>query len=393
MDRNVLDVIEREIDDEVRTRFPGAAVRRALLLQYGDDPQIEPRDLWVRVLLDSDGPEDYDRAWKAFAGPHQAAIEEFPRYLAEKVHEIMNVEFRFGDNTEAGCDRDGPQYGYPTGQRLSDYQEWERGEPTFVRAPMGPAGLETLDTLIMAGIAATRSEAIRWAMDRFRDLPAYKQVRERVRDADALRDEFWAAAGSQKPVGTDREVLAALEREIEDEARTRFPGGAVRRVRLLQYGDDPEVEPGDLWVRVIPAADGPEDWERALKAFLDTHEAAIDQFVSHLAEKLCQIRILEFTFNVPVNRDGHCPRMSRGVAQKLSDYHREGLGEDIFELTRLGPAALETVDTLIRAGIADTRGDAIRRALDRIRELPAYQRLREHVLDTRRLIDECVAGG
>ena len=60
MDRTVLDVIEREIDDEVRTRFPGAAVRQVPLLQYGDDPQIEPRDLWVRVLLDSDGPEDYD---------------------------------------------------------------------------------------------------------------------------------------------------------------------------------------------------------------------------------------------------------------------------------------------------------------------------------------------
>ncbi len=398
MDRNVLDVIQREIDDEVRTRFPGAAVRRALLLQYGDDPQIEPRDLWVRVILDSDGPEDYDRAWKAFSGPHQAAIEEFPRYLAEKVHEIMNVEFRFGDGTEAGCDRDGPQYGYPTGQRLSDYQEWERGQATFVRAPMGPAGLETLDTLIMAGIAATRSEAIRWAMDRFRDLPAYERVRERVRDADALKDEFWAAAGpgkaagSQPPAGSDREPLAALEREIEDEAKLRFPGGAVSRVRLLQYGDDPEVEPGDLWVRVIPAADGPEDWERALKAFLGAHEAAIDPFVGYLAEKLCQIRILEFTFNVPVNRDGHCPRLSRGIAQKLSDYRREELGEDIFELTRLGPAALETVDTLIRAGIADTRGDAIGRALDRFREQPAYDRLREHVLDTRRLIEECVAG-
>ena len=40
------------------------------------------------------------------------------------------------------------------------------------------------------------------------------------------------------------------------------------------------------------------------------------------------------------------------------------------------------------AGIADTRGDAIAWALDRIRELPAYERFREHVLDTRRLIDE-----
>jgi hypothetical protein len=30
-----LDVIEREIDDEVRTRFPGVAVRQVALLQYG----------------------------------------------------------------------------------------------------------------------------------------------------------------------------------------------------------------------------------------------------------------------------------------------------------------------------------------------------------------------
>ena len=301
----------------------------------------------------------------------------------------MNVEFRFSDTTGARSVTEGPAYGYPTGQRLSDYQEWERGEATFVRAPMGPAGLETLDTLIMAGIAATRSEAIRWALDRFRELPAYEGVRERVRDADALRDEFSAGDGSPtRAAGTGREVLDALQREIDDEAKIRFPDGAVHRVLLLQYGDDPEIEPGDLWVRVIPAADGPEDWERSLKAFTGTHEAAIDPFVSYLAEKLCQVRILEFTFNVPVTRDGHCPRFSRGVAQKLSDYRREELGEDNFELTRLGPAGLETVDTLIQAGIADTRGEAIRRALDRLRELPAYERIRAHVLETGRLKDE-----
>jgi Arc/MetJ-type ribon-helix-helix transcriptional regulator len=388
MDRNVLDVIERELDDEVRTRFPGAAVRQVVLLQYGDDPGIEPRALWVRVILDCDGPDADERAWKAFAGPHQAAIDEFPRYLAEKVHEITNVEFRFADSTGAGRVIDGSRYGYPTGQRLSEYQEWERGAATFVRAPMGQAGLETLDTLIMAGIAATRSEAIRWALDRFRDRPAFERLRERVRDADALKDEFSARDGSPTSAGTDRDVLAAIEREIEDEAKIRFPGGAVSRVRLLRYGDDPEIEPGDLWVRVIPAADGPEHWQRTLDAFVDTHGAAIDQFVSYLAEKLCQVRIVEFTFDVPVTRDGHCPRWSRGVAQKLSDYRREVLGEDFFELTRLGPPGLETVDTLIMAGIADNRGEAIRRALDRIRELPAYQRLREHVLDTDRLIAE-----
>lgn len=363
-------------------------MRQVALLQYGDDPQIEPRDLWVRVLLDSDGPEDYERSWAAFAGAHQAAIEEFTRYLAGKVREIMNVEFRFGDVTDAGWDLDGPQNGYPTGQRLSDYQEWQRGAATFVRAPMGPAGLETLDTLIMAGIAATRAEAIRWAVDRFRDLPAYERLRERVREADALRDEFSAGNASPRGKGTDRAVLDVIEREIDDEAKTRFPDGSVDRVLLLEYGDDPEIEPGDLWVRVIPAVDGPEDLERSLVAFWDANGPAVDRFVSYLAEKLCQIRILEFTFNVPVNRDGHCPRFSRGVALKLSDYRRESLGEDIHELTRLGPSGLETVDTLILAGVADTRGEAIRRALDRIRELPAYERLRDHMRETGSLVDE-----
>jgi len=385
MDRNVLEVIERELDHEARARFPGDAVRRVILLQHGDDPQIEPRDLWVRVLLDSDGPDDYDRAWAAFADAHQAAIEEFRRSLTEKVHEIMNVEFRFANDTEAGWDQDSPQLGYPTGRRLSDYQEWERGEATFVRAPMGPVGLETLDTLIVAGIAGTRSEAIRWAVDRFRDLPVYERLRERVREADALKGEFSAGNASPSGAGTDRAVLDGIEREIDAEAKTRFPGGNVERVVLLQYGEDPEIEPGDLWVRVIPAADGPEDRERSLQAFWDANGPAVDQFVGYLAEKLCQIRILEFTFNVPADRDGHCPRFSRGVAQKLSDYQRESVGEDIHELTRLGPAGLETVDTLILAGIADTRGDAIRRALDQFGELPAYQRLREHVLDTGRL--------
>jgi hypothetical protein len=186
MDRDVLDVIEREIDDEVRTRFPGGAVRQVVLLQYGDDPQIEPGDLWVRVLLDADGPEDYDRSQKAFVDTHQAAIEQFPRYLAEKVHEIMNVEFTFSDNPVTRGGHDGPRYGLPTGQRLADYQEWERGEVTFVHAWLGPAGLETLDTLIMAGIAATRAQAIRWALDRIREQPASEQLRDRVRDCGRL---------------------------------------------------------------------------------------------------------------------------------------------------------------------------------------------------------------
>ena len=76
----------------------------------------------------------------------------------------------------------------------------------------------------------------------------------------------------------DRVGLADIEREIDAEARERFPGGALRQVVLLQYGDDPEIEPGDLWVRVLLNADGPDDYERSVQAFHREREAAMEDF-------------------------------------------------------------------------------------------------------------------
>jgi hypothetical protein len=71
MDRAVIDSIEHE----VHKRFPGDAVQRAVLLHYGDDPEIEPGELWVRVFLRADRPEDYEQILRAFDRDHQAAIE------------------------------------------------------------------------------------------------------------------------------------------------------------------------------------------------------------------------------------------------------------------------------------------------------------------------------
>ena len=42
----------------------------------------------------------------------------------------------------------------------------------------------------MAGIAATRAEAIRWALDRIRGRPANQRLRELRGEADKLRNEF-----------------------------------------------------------------------------------------------------------------------------------------------------------------------------------------------------------
>jgi hypothetical protein len=190
MDRVGLGDIEREIDAEARERFPGDAVRQVVLLQYGDDPEIEPGDLWVRVLLAADGPEDYERSVQAFQHDHGAAIEEFAGHLAQKLREIRLVEF----TCEKTVDRDGhgPRFHLLLSPRLADARAWELGERTQVdmHTALGCSGLETVDTLIMAGIADTRAEAISWALARIRERPAFERLRERAQEIDQLRKDF-----------------------------------------------------------------------------------------------------------------------------------------------------------------------------------------------------------
>ena len=381
MDRAVFESVEREIDDEVRARFPGDVIKQAVLLHYGDDPEIQPGELWVRVLLRADRPEDYEQIIRAFLRDHegQAALEEFPRYLAEKLREIRLVEFTFPDNpvTSGGH---GPRCSMIVGQRVADLRA-ERGEAARVDARLGPANLETVDTLIMAGIADDRADAIGWVLARFRRQPEYEQLRERVRETGRLR----AVHRPLPEADTDRAACDSIEREIEHEVRKRFPGDAVRRVVLLHYGDDPEVEPGELFVRVLLRANRPEEYEQILLAFERDYQAALEEFPRYL-ENLGEIRLVEFTFsNNPVTseKDGPCNRMQFG--QRLADLQAWEVGEATHVPAHLGPAGLETLDTLIMAGIADDRADAIRLVLPRFRQQPEYEQLRERVREIDRL--------
>jgi hypothetical protein len=43
----------------------------------------------------------------------------------------------------------------------------------------------------------------------------------------------------------------ALTDRIEQQVRQTFPEGAIVRAQVLQYGDDPEVEPGQAAMRVF----------------------------------------------------------------------------------------------------------------------------------------------
>jgi hypothetical protein len=46
---------------------------------------------------------------------------------------------------------------------------------------------ETLDTLITAGIAGNRAEAVRWALARIRERPAYEKLRARAQEIEELK--------------------------------------------------------------------------------------------------------------------------------------------------------------------------------------------------------------
>jgi hypothetical protein len=136
MDRAGFDSIEREIDDEVRARFPADVIKQAVLLHYGDDPEIEPGELWVRILLPADRPEDYEQILMAFERDHRAAMQEIPRYLAEKLHEIRLVEFTFPDNpvTSGGH---GPRRSLIVSDRVTDVRGTGTGGSNACGRPAG----------------------------------------------------------------------------------------------------------------------------------------------------------------------------------------------------------------------------------------------------------------
>jgi hypothetical protein len=101
----------------------------------------------------------------------------------------------------------------------------------------------------------------------------------------------------------ERAELDMVERVINHELRERFLAGAVQRAVVLQHGDDPAIEPGQLMVRVfIPPPDGPEDpqdYEQALATWQDTHRTGMDALRRELSLRLPAARLLEFTFEDP----------------------------------------------------------------------------------------------
>ena len=185
MEQAELNRLQEQFGQLIQERFPGAPIQRAAVLGYGDDPEIEPGQLLARVYLEAgDEQADRERAVKEFHHAHGEALRELRKDL-DRLPGVGLLEVMAAGEEEAG--RQGPRLrlmvkaGPPPGGE---------GQLVPVMARLGPADLETVDVLITAGIAANRAEAVRWALARIRERPAYAQLQQRAREIEELKTQF-----------------------------------------------------------------------------------------------------------------------------------------------------------------------------------------------------------
>jgi hypothetical protein len=138
---------------------------------------------YPRTATDRRARIQFSAAWR---DAHEAMRNELQRDFAQVLPAARVLEFKFitDDNTVLrGSDT------MLIGGSAADLAERQRAL-TPVMARLGPVDLWTLDTLITAGIAANRAEAVRWVLARIRERPAYQKLSERARELDELKAQF-----------------------------------------------------------------------------------------------------------------------------------------------------------------------------------------------------------
>src|ERR1700722_11352119 len=160
--------------------------------------------------------------------------------------------------------------------------------------------------------------------------------------------------------------LEQIRAQVTQSANERFPGAPIEEVQVLQYGDDPEVEPGQLVVRiVVTAPDDPPERMRVFETFHHERREAIHQFRRDL-DRLPTPALFQLVGSVP---PGQAPRISnRGPQLQLLPSRPGDCGPGAEAegpaltpvMARLGQEDLATLDTLITAGIASSPAEGVR---------------------------------
>jgi len=138
---------------------------------------------------------------------------------------------------------------------------------------------------------------------------------------------------------------AMVERVINHEMQERFGAGAVQRAVLLQPGDDPAVEPGQLLVRVfVEASDEP-----GLTAWQSAHQAGIDAIRRELSLRLPAAQLLEFTYDEPGAPRISVPDDGSLAAEQLSGREIVTKALELLRANYVFPDQAEQASTAIEA--------------------------------------------
>jgi len=187
MEPEALARLTEQFNQSVRERFPDAPIQRVAILQYGDDPEIEPGQLLARIHIEAaDDKTAREQAMEEFHQAHRTAVHDLRRDL-DRLPGVGLLEIMAGSGEGEGRDL-GPRI--RLGRQDSPLFTTGEGPLVPVMARLGSADLETVDVLITAGIAANRADAVRWALARIRERPAYAQLQQRAREIEELKAQF-----------------------------------------------------------------------------------------------------------------------------------------------------------------------------------------------------------
>jgi hypothetical protein len=184
--------MDEAIADSVRKRllsaFPEGTFAWVDVLGHDDDPGVEPGDIAARAFIARGGrPEE---TWDS-----RETLDDFAKANSDGVEKLHNgllpsiawVDF-VPDTPERRAKPYDQTFGHTRflGKRCDALDGTPGGVP--VRTWLGPADLATVDALIVAGVAASRAEVMRWALSRIRENAAYAQLPEQRGGTGPTRD-------------------------------------------------------------------------------------------------------------------------------------------------------------------------------------------------------------
>ena len=185
------EAISNAVKNRLLSAFPDGTFARVDVLGYGDDPAVEPGETAVRVFIDRAGrPEENWDSRETLDDWAKANSEGLDKLHDGLLPSIAWIEF-FPDTPERQAAPSRPDWGHIR-SFLGNRTNVLEAMPDFTRVAtlLGPADLATVDALIMAGVATSRAEVLRWAVGRIRENPAYTDLQERAHEIDELKAQF-----------------------------------------------------------------------------------------------------------------------------------------------------------------------------------------------------------